>query len=185
MYNIEKIKNDLKNNLSEFRYEHSIRVAEEAKKLAEYYNVNEEKAYLAGIVHDIAKEFSDEENTMWIEKYNLPRELTTNEYKKIAHSYIGAVVVKELYGLDDEISNAVKYHTIGNVSMSILDKIIFIADVIGRKDSNSYIEEIRKLAYQDLDEALKQCLINQKERLESRGESFHPEALKLLKAIQN
>ena len=69
MYNIEQIKNDLKNNLSQFRYEHSILVAEEAKKLANHYNIDEEKAYIAGLVHDIAKEFSDDENSKWIKKY--------------------------------------------------------------------------------------------------------------------
>ena len=183
MYNIEKIKNDLKSNLSQFRYEHSIRVANEAKKLAEYYNADSEKAYLAGIVHDIAKEFSNEENKKWIEKYNLSKDLLSIEYRNIVHADIGAVVVKELYDLDYEICNAVKYHTIGNVSMSLLDKIIFIADVIGRKDTNTYIEEIRILAYQNLDKALKQCLIAQKEMLESKGERFHPEALKLLNSL--
>ena len=65
MYTIEQIKKDLKKYLSEIRYEHSILVAEEAKKLAKYYNENEEKAYIAGLVHDIAKEFSDEENEKW------------------------------------------------------------------------------------------------------------------------
>ena len=60
MYNISKIKTDLKNNLSEYSYEHCIMVANEAKKLAIHYNVDPEKAYLAVLVHDIAKEYSDE-----------------------------------------------------------------------------------------------------------------------------
>lgn len=183
MNNIKKIKEDVKEKISEFRYEHSIRVAEEAKKLARHYKINEEKAYLAGIIHDIAKEFSNQENEKWVEKYNMPKELLEPEYKNIIHSDIGAVVAKEEYHLDDEICNAIKYHTIGDVSMSLFDKIIFIADKIGRKNSNSEIRKIKELAYQNIDEALKFYLINRREKLESNGESFHPKALELLKSL--
>lgn len=183
MDNIEKIKNDLKNNLSQFRYEHSIRVAEAARSLAEHYNINAEKAYIAGVVHDIAKEFSNEENEKWIEKYNLPKGLLNPEFKETIHADIGAVVVKELYGFDDEICNAVKYHTVGNISMSLFDKVIFVADIIGRKMSNPQIDEIREFAYQDINKAVKQILINQKEMLESSGKSFHPNALELLNSL--
>lgn len=183
MYDIEQIKNDVKERISEFRYEHSMRVAEEARELAKHYNINEEKAYLAGIVHDIAKEFSNEENIKWVKKYNMPKELLELEYKNIIHSDIGAVVVKELYGLEDEVCNAIKYHTIGDISMSLFDKIIFIADKIGRKNINLEIEKIKKLAYQNIDEALKFYLINRKEKLESKGENFHPKALELLNSL--
>lgn len=183
MNDIEQIKNDVKEKMSEFRFEHSMRVAEEARKLAKHYKLDEEKAYITGIVHDIAKEFSNEENEKWIEKYNMPKELLEPEYKNIVHSDIGAVVAKELYGLDDEICNAIKYHTIGNVTMSLFDKIIFISDKIGRKNINPEIEEMKKLAYQNIDEALKFYLINRKEKLESKGENFHQDALKLLKSL--
>lgn len=181
--NLEKIKNDLKNTLSQFRYEHSIRVAETARSLAEYYNIDAEKAYITGVVHDIAKEFSNEENKKWIQKYNLPKELLDPKFKEIIHADIGAVVVKELYGFDDEICNAVKYHTIGNISMTLFDKVIFVADTIGRKNSNPQIEEIRKLAYQNINKAVKQCLINQKEKIEGSEKSFHPNALELLNSL--
>ena len=77
MYDIEKIKNDLKNNLSQFRFEHSLLVADEAKKLALHYNYDSEKAYVAGLVHDIAKEFDDFENDKWIKKYNLTGDIFT------------------------------------------------------------------------------------------------------------
>ena len=66
MYEVEKIKEDLKKMLSEKRYNHSLNVASVAKELASIYNVNEEKAYLAGLTHDIAKEFNEEENKYYI-----------------------------------------------------------------------------------------------------------------------
>lgn len=183
MYDIKQIQREIKEKISEFRYEHSIRVAEEAKELAKHYKINEEKAYLAGIIHDIAKEFSNEENEKWIEKYNMPKELLEPEYRNIIHSDIGAVVAKEKYHLDDEICNGIKYHTIGDVSMTLFDKIIFIADKIGRKNNNLEIEQIKELAYQNIDEALKFYLIKRRERLESKGESFHPKALELLNSL--
>lgn len=183
MDNIEKIKNDLKANLSKFRYEHSIMVAEEAKKLAEHYNLNVEKAYVTGLVHDIAKEFSDEENKKWIYKYQLPKELLLPEFRNTIHADIGAVVVKEWYELDEEICNAIKYHTIGDISMTEFDKIIFLADKIARKVASPFIEKIRKLTYENLGEALKQFLIGQKEKIESSGGTFHPNTVELLRSL--
>lgn len=185
MYNIQQIEKDIKNNLSQFRYEHSIMVAKEAKKLAEHYNIDIEKAYVAGLVHDIAKEFSTEENERWINRYGLSKELLKPELKNIIHADIGAVVAKERYGFDEEICNAVKYHTIGNISMNLFDKIIFVADAIGRKNISPTIEKIKVVAYQNIDIAVKLCIINQKESLEIRGEKLHPEALKLLNSLEN
>lgn len=183
MYDIDKIKKDLKENLSEFRYEHSIMVAEEAKKLAEHYNLDVEKAYVTGLVHDIAKEFSDEENKKWIDKYQLPKELLLPEFRNTIHADIGAVVVKEWYELDEEICNAIKYHTIGDVSMTEFDKIIFLADKIARKVASPFIEKIRKLTYENLGEALKKFLIGQKEKIESSGGTFHPNTVELLRSL--
>ena len=184
MYNIEQIKKDLKNNLSEFRYKHSILVAEESKKLACHYNIDEEKAYISGLVHDIAKEFTDEENAKWIETYNLSGDICLPEYKNVIHSFIGAFVIKQLYGMDEEICNAVKYHTIGNIQMSKLEKIIFVADKIARKISNPIIDEERRLAYQNIDKALELCLKVQKSNLEKKGLRLHDTTLKLLKSLE-
>lgn len=180
---IERIKEDLKNNLSEYRYEHSILVAQEAKKLANQYNVDEEKAYIAGLVHDIAKEFSDEENVLWIKKYELDNELLLPEYKKIIHADIGAVVVKEKYNLDEEISNAVLYHTIGSINMSLLDKIVYVSDKVARKTKSEELDKIRELAYENIDKAIFLLLIKQKNKLENKKEKMHPDSVKLLQKL--
>lgn len=183
MYPIKQIKKDLENNLSDFRYEHSLLVADEAKKLAHHYHLDEQKAYVAGLVHDIAKEFSDEENSKWIKKYDLPNELLLPEFRNIVHADIGAVVVKKWYSLDEDICHAVCYHTIGHVPMGKLDKVVFVADKIARKVSNPIIDEERELAYQDIDKALVLCLIDQKNRLENAGMKMHSISLKLLQSL--
>ena len=185
MYDIKRIKEDLKNNLSEFRFEHSLLVADEAKKLALHYSIDSEKAYIAGLVHDIAKEFNDIENNKWIKEYNLSGDVFSPEYKNVIHANIGAIVVRELYKLDDEICNAVCYHAIGNVPMNELDKIVFVADKIARKTATPLIEELKLLAYKNLDKALEVYLKNQINKLESRGLKMHPISLELLKYLEN
>ncbi len=183
MYNIEDIILDIKNSLSDFRYEHSLLVANEAKKLAKHYGCDENKAYIAGLVHDIAKEFSEEDNKKWIKNSNIKYDISLPEFSKIAHADIGAIVAKVKYNLDDEICNAIKYHTIGNEDMTTFDKIIFIADKIGRKNKNSFTDELSSLAYENLDKAIITYIKRQKEKLESKGEKLHPDTILLLNKI--
>jgi len=182
MYNIELIKNNLKENLSEYRYIHSLNVAETAKSLAKIYGINEELAYLTGLVHDIAKEFSDEENEYYITKYNLPRfEL---EYQRIVHSFVGAVHLKEKYNMNDEICKAVMSHTIANDNMTTLDKILFVADKIEPGKVYPGIEEERNVAKEDLDKAMLLCLENNYKKLISKGKTMYPSSLKVLKQLK-
>lgn len=183
MYSIEMIHKDLRGLLSNFRYEHSVRVAEEARKLANYYHYDAEKAYVAGLVHDIAKEFDQTENQKWIEKYHLDKKWLSFDCSNIIHAEVGALVISEWYGLDEEICNAVRYHTVGHVPMSLLEKIIFVADKIEPGKKYVGIELERKMAYQNLDQALVLCLQNQKKKLESAGKNIYPESEELLKFL--
>lgn len=184
MYNIEKMTNDLKNNVSSFRYNHSLMVAEEAKKLAKHYKLDKEKAYVTGLIHDIAKDFSYEEIDKWIKEYNLSKDLYLKIYKDIIHSDIGSIVVKKWYNLDNEICNAILYHTIGNINMTKFDKIIFLADKIARKNSNEFIEELKILTYKNLDKALIFYFNEQKEKLKERNLELHKNSLELLKLLE-
>lgn len=178
MYDVDKIKDDLKNSLSEYRYNHSLNVANECVRLASIYGVDKNKAYLAGLVHDIAKEFSDEDNLYYINKYNLPKfEL---EYKKIIHSYVGSVYLKEKYNMDEEICRAVRVHTVADIDMSLLDKIVFVADKIEIGKNYPGIEEERAIANIDIDKALLLCLENNYKKLEKQGRNMYPSTLKVM-----
>ena len=186
MYEVEKIKEDLKCMLSERRYNHSLNVAEVAKELASIYNVNEDKAYIAGLTHDIAKEFSEEENRYYINKYNLSESLLNSEYKKILHAHIGAKYVKDKYNLDDDICKAINVHTVASPNMDILAKILFVADKIEPNKDYIGIEEERRLAYINIDASLKLCLENNIKSLISKGKQPHKntiETLNLLKKL--
>lgn len=181
---IEQIKEELKIVLSPKRYDHSLRVAEEAKALAKHYHINEEKAYLTGLIHDIAKELTEEENLYWIEKGNLSKKLENIENLNIKHADIGAIIAKEKYNLDDDICNAIKYHTIGNKNMGLLAKIIYIADKIGREKIPKALKPVKEIAYKNIDKALLYCLEKQKIRLAEKGIKMHEDTKELLKELE-
>ena len=153
---IEKVKNDLKQILSERRYEHSIGVMNRAGELAEIYNVDIETAKLAGLLHDNAKEMSEDEMLKYVEKNNI--EITEFERLnvKILHGKIGADIAKKKYGVSEQIARAIEYHTTTSPQMDILAKIIYVSDKVEltRKSEKFDIEPERKLAKIDLDKGL-------------------------------
>ena len=149
----EKIKKDLREILSEKRYNHSIGVMEMAGELAKLYNVDVEKAMLAGLLHDNAKEMSPEELIQYVDDNNIKISEVERINTKILHGKVGADIAKRKYGVNEEIQKAIEYHTTTNPNMTTLDKIIFVADKIelNRKSDNYDIETERELAKKDLD----------------------------------
>lgn len=181
---IKNIKEELKKNLSPYRYDHSLRVADTAKKLAKHYHIDEPKAYITGLLHDIAKELSEEENQYWIEKYHLNKNLNEEKNRKIKHADIGAVIAKEKYHLDENCCNAIKYHTIGNKDMDTLAKIIYIADKIGREKIPEELKPVEQLAYKNINEALLYCIEQQEKKLKEKGIKTHKDTQELLEKLK-
>lgn len=181
MYSVEELKKDLKELLSDFRYNHSLLVADCAKNLAIYYNLDSDKAYITGLVHDISKEFDNDKNKYYVDKYNIDNKYL-DELKPVLHSLVGAYYIKEKYDMDDEICNAVKYHTLGNINMTLFDKIILVSDKLGRENKDL---ELEKIAYENIDKALLVILKRQKDKLSKIGKEIHPDTKELLKNIEN
>lgn len=151
-----EIKKFLKKHLDEYRFNHSLGVAYVSASLAMCYGISVEKAYLAGLLHDSAKGYSDEEKLEKAEKWGVP----VDEYEKkspgLLHSKLGACIASRKFLIEDEeILSAITYHTTGKPDMSLLEKIVFVADFIepNRKNYNP-IEDVRKLAFTDLDKAV-------------------------------
>lgn len=153
---IDKIKEDLKNTLSERRYIHSLGVMEMAVELAQIYNVDEKKAELAGLLHDNAKEMTPEELLKYVDDNNIKISEVERINTKILHGKVGADIAKKKYGVSKEIQEAIEYHTTTNPNMTTLDKIVFVADKIelNRKSATYDIESERELAKKDLDGAV-------------------------------
>lgn len=153
---IDKIKEDLKNTLSERRYIHSLGVMEMAVELAKIYNVDEKKAELAGLLHDNAKEMTPEELLKYVDDNNIKISEVERINTQILHGKVGADIAKKKYGVSKEIQEAIEFHTTTNPNMNTLDKIVFVADKIelNRKSATYDIESERELAKKDLDGAV-------------------------------
>lgn len=177
---VEEIKKDLESLLSEYRYNHCLRVGETAASLAKHYKINAEDAYLAGLTHDIAKEFTMEENEQFIKEHNLDENLLDPKNKKFIHGIVGAVLVREKYHFNKDMVNAIYYHTTGRPNMSDLEKIVYLADKIEPGKNYQGIEEERRLAYQDLDKAVILCLETKIKKLTSEGKPIHQDTIKTL-----
>ena len=148
MIKYEKLYEDVKEVLSEERFNHSERVVKRAIEYAKIYNVDIEMVKLVAISHDIAKELSEEENQEYISKYNIKLDDIEKVNKSLLHAKIGAYICKEKYGFTDDMVNSVRYHTTGRENMSVLEKIVYLADATeeGRKEYivSEYVDIINK-----------------------------------------
>lgn len=153
-YNTEGIKALLKERLDEYRYNHSLGVADAAKELAKIYGEDEERAYFAGLTHDITKNTPYEEQLQIIENGGIILNSEEKNNRKLLHAISGSVYLKnELSVKDEEIISAVRYHTTGKDNMTTFEKIIYIADFISAERSFPGVDYMRKLAYESLDKA--------------------------------
>ena len=154
---LKKLRKEMEKELTSKRYEHTLSVAYTAASLAMVHDVDTESALIAGILHDCAKCFSAKKLVSLCKKHNLPvSEVELQNPSALLHAKAGSFLAKEKYGINDEdILNAIKYHTTGRPDMSKLEKIIYIADYIepGRTHAAN-LKQIRKTAYEDLDKAL-------------------------------
>lgn len=155
MLSINEMKEYLKENLKPSRYEHTLGVAETAKKLAKLNNVDEKKAEVAGLSHDVAKNLSKEEMLKIIKENNIKLSLVEENNMNLWHSIIAPIVAKGKLNIDDEeILESLRWHTTGKENMSKLEKIIYIADMIEPSRSFEGLEEIRKATFENLDKGV-------------------------------
>ncbi len=173
---INDINKRLHSVLTPKRFRHTQGVAEEAVRLAERYGADMEKAYYAGLLHDCAKCYTDEEKLSMCEEYNVPLDDVLMKQPDLAHSFLGAALARAEYGVDDEdIINAICYHTTGRANMSLLEKIIYIADYIEpNREFFPGLEEIRQLAYTDIDRAVEYSLRNTIDYNTNKKRIIHP-----------
>jgi predicted HD superfamily hydrolase involved in NAD metabolism len=149
---LELIRKDLKNLLKKSRYLHSIGVEEVAHDLALLNGYDTNKAVLAGLLHDCAKYLTEEELLNTCQTNHIPVTDIEKRCAFLLHAKVGALFAKEKYGIEDqEILNAISYHTTGRPNMTLPEKIIFIADYIEPyRRPLPRIDEIRRASYEDL-----------------------------------
>lgn len=187
MLDYKVMQDKLQSALTIKRYIHTTGVVDEAIKLAKYYNVDVEKAKIAALLHDCAKCYPDEMKKRLCREFHIELDEIMKSQIDLAHSFLGAKIAKSEYGVTDkDILEAIRYHTTGKKNMSMLDKIIFIADYIEPNRKNfEGLDEIRSLAYTDIDKALKKCLENTIQHTLKKGELLHPLTCEALEDYKN
>ncbi len=155
MQKADKIKEYAKTVLSEKRFVHTVNVAEEAKRLAAVWGADLDGAYLAGVIHDIAKEIPKSQVFDTLAEYGYTPDETEKQNPELLHGKLAAYIAKEKFGIDDEdILSAVAYHTTGRPEMSLLEKIIYVADFTEPGRVYPEANEIRELADKNIDKAV-------------------------------
>ena len=157
---MHKIRKQLAKALDSKRYEHTQGVAYTSAALAMRYGEDIQKAELAGLLHDCAKCLDNEKKIHICKKHNITISEAEQRNPFLLHAKVGGHLARTKYKVDDEdVINAILYHTTGRPGMSLLEKIVYIADYIepGR-DHASNLDEVRDLCFRDLDEALLQIL---------------------------
>lgn len=157
------------------RVYHSFCVAREAKKLAAKYGADEDKAFLAGLLHDVMKNEPVESQLQLMEKAGFPATAEEKANPKVLHAFAGAAFVRECTDVnDEEIVSAIRWHTTGRAGMTLLDKVVYLADFISADRTYPDVDEVRRLAAEGLDEAILYTARYTLTKLSSSGAVIHP-----------
>ena len=175
---------ELRKRLDEKRFKHSLGVAKLAKELAGMYGEDEEKAYVAGILHDCAKNIPFESAIELCESFGIVLDDIEKKNPALIHAPLGAEVAKRDFGLNDEDAyNAIKYHTIGRVGMSNLEKIVYVADMAEENRNYAGVDEVREALNRSLDDGVLTALRFTVRYNMDRFKLLHPETLKVWNSI--
>ncbi|EKY22256.1 hydrolase, HD family [Clostridium celatum DSM 1785] len=159
MWEIDKIKDYVKENLKVGRYNHTLGVVNTAVELAKVFGEDQKKAEIAALCHDVAKNMDLEQLRKIIDEENITLSIDEENTKEIWHSIAGPIIAKNIFKInDEEILSAMRWHTTGKENMSNLDKIVYLADLIEPSREFDGIDEIRSISYKSLDLAMIKAL---------------------------
>ena len=159
-YDFLKIQKKLEKYLDEDRFHHTLGVMYTSAALAMAHSCNINAAQTAGLLHDCAKCIPNKKKLKLCESYKVPVSDFEKEHPFLLHAKLGAYVAKDKYGVhDSEVLSAITWHTTGKPDMTLLEKIIYIADYIEpARNKAPNLEKVRNLAFQDLDECMYEIL---------------------------
>ncbi len=170
--------------MSKERLLHSLGVAGLAKRLAERYGIDPKTAERAGLLHDIGKEIGYDEALLMCDELGADIDPIERRTPPLIHPKLGAELVKCYFGIKEgEITSAIRCHTVGKPDMSLLDKIIFVADTAEETRQFDGVEKIREAAFADIDKAVLMCIDGTIKVTEKRGGFLHPMAYRIKKEI--
>lgn len=175
---VDEYKALLKSRLKPERYEHSLCVADEAVRLADKYGGDRDKAYIAGLLHDVMKNADSEEHLKMFETFGIMLSCVEKSARKLWHAMSGALYIRYVLGIDDtEIVDAVRYHTTARSNMTQLDKILYLADFTSADRQYDDVDTIRALVNKSMDEGLEYALSYSIVDLVNNGRAVHPDTV--------
>ena len=155
LLDLNSITEYLGKTISSKRYTHSINVSKTAKKLAEFYGYDAFKAEIAGLVHDCARDLEKPLQLKYLKEEGIEADELTLSIGELLHGPAAVHICRKVFAIEDEeILSAVRHHTTGKENMSLLEKIIYLSDFIEPARSFPGVEELRGLAFRNLDKAL-------------------------------
>ena len=159
-YDFKKIQKKLAKYLDEDRFQHTLGVMYTCAALAMTHGYDLQDAQAAGLLHDCAKCIPNKKKLKLCDSNNIPVSEFERTHPFLLHAKLGAYVAREKYGMEDEeILSSITWHTTGKPAMSLLEKIVYIADYIEpHRDKAPHLTEVRRLAFQDLDECMYEIL---------------------------
>lgn len=168
----------LKKTLKPKRYTHTMNVIDSAEMLADLYGCDRQKAHLAALLHDCAKNFTPEKLLSIADEAGLEIDEITALEPQLLHGPVGAVVARDDFGVSDQdVLNAIQYHTTGCPDMTKLEKIIYLADFIEADRAYKGVEKLRECARQDLDDAMILAFSNTIRYIASISGLIHPRTI--------
>ena len=171
----KEAKDLVKGRLSEKRYQHTLNVKKMAVKLARRYGVQEEKAALAALLHDAAKEIPNEEMTPLMAQYPQYAEGGESRPVPVWHGVCAAILARTEWGVTDEaVLSAIACHTAGKPGMTKLDKVVYLADMTSKERDWPGVNKLRKLEMKDLDAAMLAALKQTNDFVLSQGKPLDP-----------
>ena len=145
----------LKGRLSKKRFTHTMNVAEACYDLAERFGGDKKRCYLAGMLHDIMKEELPERQKQMTAGSGFQPDSAEIDTPALRHAVAGAAYVRDQLGIDDgEILAGIRFHTIGCAKMTLLEKIVYLGDMISAERSYKDVDRFRKICHSDLDRAM-------------------------------
>ena len=181
---VEAAKSYLRANMKPSRREHTERVVKTAQKLADRFGADVTKATVAAWFHDLARNLPPEELDEKVRSWDLDKDLIGRP--NLSHSKVACEMMKRQFGIDDEdILAAVSYHTTGRAGMSLLEKVVFLADGIEPGRDYPGVDAIREASEKDLDMGCLMSLENTIEHVEKQGAYMDPDTIRARDHLAN
>jgi nicotinate-nucleotide adenylyltransferase len=166
------------------RIPHVLGTEQEAVRLALRYGADVEKAQRGALLHDCTKKLEMDEQMALCQKYAIPLDELERQALKLLHAKTGAEIARDVFGVDNEIYTAIQWHTTGHAHMTLLEKILYLADYIEPSRDFPGVDKLRKVCYDNLDAGLQMGLEMTVQEMEARGNPVHHATLEALRELK-